>query len=696
MPILGGFWGNPIDTTGINFLGTWDANANTPTIVSSTHSGDPGDFYIVGTAGTTNIDGEASWAVGDWIIWDGTKWRKLDNTDLVTSVNTQTGAVVLGAGDVGADPAGTAAAGDAAHLAAFNHSLIATAVQASVLEDQKDPTGFVNRTDSSISWSDAGPGYTFTIDKTGAGWTFYIAGVAYTKTAAESVQLNPASEGLHYIYYDDSGVLQETNAWSDALITDYALVAMVYWDATNSLGELMEERHGCNMSGTTHHYLHDQIGAVWESGLALGDISADQDGSNNAHAQFSVATGEIYDEDVPHTINAIASNVGLEIWYLDGANWRKTTNAGYSFITDGVTSRIAYNNAGAQTAVGDGKYVLVHVFATNFADGNPIAIQGQAQYDNILAARDGAETEIAALNLSGLPSPEMKAIGTVIFQTKDSYTNAVNARIRSTDGGDDYVDFRVNAAGRGAPATDHGSLGGLADNDHPQYVIQGLDTNDYSIRPTVDGATAGNARGESSVDLQTSRTAATMVASGANSVIVGGANNTNDVAYGQILGGLGATVLRYGERAQASGQFAAAGDVQNGEASLRRSTTHSDTTWYTLNPDGTAATNLITIPEDSVMVFDALISGITAGAAESFGFQIRGVIENDGGTTSMKGTPVIDILDRADDTDFEVQAIASDANDALLIQVRDSAGDSGLTVRWGCNVRWQATIYPAP
>jgi len=1126
-------------------------------------------------------------------------------------------------------------------------------VPLATLTDMNDPTGFVNRTDSTIAWSDVN--WTFTIDKVGASWTFYVAGVAFVKTAAETVQLNPASEGLHYIYYDSTGTLQETNTWADALITDNALVAIVYWDATNNLGELMEERHGCNMAGQTHLYLHDQFGAVWESGLGLGDILADQDGSNNTHAQFSVATGEIYDEDIATTTNAIASGVGLEIWYLDGANWRKTTNAGYSFITDGVTGRIAYNNAGAQTAVTDGNFVLVHVFATNFVDGNPIAIQGQAQYSTLNAARDGAETEINSLNLSGMPGLEMKPIGTVIFQTKDSYTNAVKARIRATDGGDDYVDFRVNAGGRGEPANDHGVLGGLTDNDHPQYVIQGLDSNTYSIRPTYDGATAGNARGENSVDHQTLRSAATMVASGARSVIGGGQNNTasgantvvgggygniapqshdaivggknnvittsgyngynfigggrdnalsadrsviaggrnhtitssgygpycvtisggrghtmtdpdyatigggyvntisrargtigggqgneiktagthgfiggghlNEItqtkaaiaggyqnavsgAYGAVVGGqsntasgsgcfvgggrsntaggydnatiggggyntasayystiaggrsntasgvnsavgggrantagayystvgggftnaagggagasrttisggdhnwagdVGATIgggcahntnaastvnqatgvvggtvtevvagkfstigggqkntatgdnatvgggrentasgtnatvgggynntssttsttvggglsntasgvyaavcggssneakahssfigggvnndiaagnyraaicggynntitanadnsfvgggyqnttdaensvigggyqnsiatsrhysvigggqsnevktngthcfiggglsndaihnyaaiaggtlntagygafvgagngnaanpsyavigggyqnsvaasrtygvigggqdnqiktagthgfigcgqanavtathcaigggrsnttgatysmvpggyqavtSRYGERAQASGRFAADGDCQNGEIAIRRSTTHSDATWYTLNPDGTTAGTFITIPEDSVMTFDALVSGITAGCAQTFSFQIRGCIENDGGTTAMKGTPVIDYLDRSDDSDFDIQAIASDANDALLIQVQDSSGDSNYTVRWGGNVRWQSTTFPAP
>jgi hypothetical protein len=78
---------------GSTYKGTWNAATNTPTIVSSVGTG--GDYYIVSTAGTTNINGTASWDVGDWIIFDGIIWQKVDNTDSVTSVNGLTGAVNL-------------------------------------------------------------------------------------------------------------------------------------------------------------------------------------------------------------------------------------------------------------------------------------------------------------------------------------------------------------------------------------------------------------------------------------------------------------------------------------------------------------------------------------------------------------------------------------------------------------------------
>ena len=77
----------------LNYQGTWNASTNTPTLTSGT--GTKGYYYVVSVAGTTNLDGITDWQVGDWAVYNGTAWQKIDNTDGVTSVNGFTGAVVL-------------------------------------------------------------------------------------------------------------------------------------------------------------------------------------------------------------------------------------------------------------------------------------------------------------------------------------------------------------------------------------------------------------------------------------------------------------------------------------------------------------------------------------------------------------------------------------------------------------------------
>jgi len=77
----------------LSYQGTWNASTNTPTLISST--GTKGYYYVVSVAGNTNLDGITDWLVGDWAVYNGTVWQKVDNTETVTSVNGQTGAVVL-------------------------------------------------------------------------------------------------------------------------------------------------------------------------------------------------------------------------------------------------------------------------------------------------------------------------------------------------------------------------------------------------------------------------------------------------------------------------------------------------------------------------------------------------------------------------------------------------------------------------
>jgi hypothetical protein len=77
----------------LNYQGTWNASTNSPTLTSSV--GTKGYYYVVDVAGSTNLNGITDWQIGDWAIFNGTVWQKVDNTDAVTSVNGQTGAVVL-------------------------------------------------------------------------------------------------------------------------------------------------------------------------------------------------------------------------------------------------------------------------------------------------------------------------------------------------------------------------------------------------------------------------------------------------------------------------------------------------------------------------------------------------------------------------------------------------------------------------
>jgi hypothetical protein len=69
----------------LNYKGTWDASTNTPTIVSSV--GVKGDYYVVSVAGTTNINGISNWGIGDWIVFNGSTWQRVEGGADLNGVN---------------------------------------------------------------------------------------------------------------------------------------------------------------------------------------------------------------------------------------------------------------------------------------------------------------------------------------------------------------------------------------------------------------------------------------------------------------------------------------------------------------------------------------------------------------------------------------------------------------------------------
>lgn len=84
----------------LEYQGTWNASTNTPTLTSGT--GTKGAYYVVSVAGSTNLDGETLWGVGDWAVFNGTAWQKVDGGDTgnFTTLNVS-GATTLA--DVSAD-----------------------------------------------------------------------------------------------------------------------------------------------------------------------------------------------------------------------------------------------------------------------------------------------------------------------------------------------------------------------------------------------------------------------------------------------------------------------------------------------------------------------------------------------------------------------------------------------------------------
>ena len=84
---------------GVVYQGTWNASTNSPSL--SDGSGAQGEYWVVSVTGTTSLDGENDWAIGDWVISNAAGlWEKADHSDAVNSVAGMKGAVTLNTDNV--------------------------------------------------------------------------------------------------------------------------------------------------------------------------------------------------------------------------------------------------------------------------------------------------------------------------------------------------------------------------------------------------------------------------------------------------------------------------------------------------------------------------------------------------------------------------------------------------------------------
>ena len=108
-----------LNTSG--YLGTWNANTNTPTIADGT--GTAGQFYIVTVAGTWN---SLTFAVGDQVYYNGTIWQRIPSSftlpvataSVLGGVKISTGLTIDGTGNLSVSygtTSTTSATGDHVH-----------------------------------------------------------------------------------------------------------------------------------------------------------------------------------------------------------------------------------------------------------------------------------------------------------------------------------------------------------------------------------------------------------------------------------------------------------------------------------------------------------------------------------------------------------------------------------------------------
>lgn len=330
-----------------------------------------------------------------------------------------------------------------------------------------EPTGFPNRTDSTISISTRD----FTIAPAVTSFDFYVQGVKFTKTGtpAQTVTIPDVAGQLNYIYYNSSGTLSQGTSLPN--LGQNAIVATAYWNGTTAL--LADERHGLTMDWATHYYLHHTVGAVWDNGL---------DGTFNDDNTFSITEGEIDDEDIE--IDITPTQTTCRILYRDVA-----LGTTMSFGSVGTAwwaesgGVIAYDNAGTLDPVPTTNYVSYWIFASPDTTCPIYSLVGQRIDATLATAR--ANQTYSSLDLTTIPNNEMKLLYRVLVQNVGGTETII-----STD------DFRTSP---NRTIVSHSALSDLSNDDHVQYLLhdrtsdaQGQilyhnGTNWVSLAPGTDG-----------------------------------------------------------------------------------------------------------------------------------------------------------------------------------------------------------------
>lgn len=390
-----------------------------------------------------------------------------------------------------------------------------------------EPMGHADRTASTIAFDPVT--LEFSIQPASTSYDVWCKGTKYTKTGTDSLTI-PNTSGLYYIYFNSSGALSYRTSYFDW--DDDTPTAYIYWNATDgSAPYFADERHGITLDWATHEYLHRTRGAVIANGFSISNYTITGDGTSDSHAQIDLSGGTFFDEDLEVTIthsNAPTANTWeqdlqgpaqIPVLYLSGTEWIRDTAT--DFPLKQGTTRPQYNSYDTNTSTWStvdasaNKYLITFVIATHNLNEPVMALLGQNQYNNI---GDAEEVLFSDLTLTGFPSVEFRPLYKLIWET-DSYSNTPNARLRGVT---DVRSLESGGVGQ-AVGSDHGSLSGLGDDDHQQYLH------------ATNNRTSVTANIETSGTLSTTNSTASTSTSTGALIVTGGVGIGGDLNVGGDL-----------------------------------------------------------------------------------------------------------------------------------------------------------------
>ena len=129
----------------------------------------------------------------------------------------------------------------------------------------------------------------------------------------------------------------------------------------------------------------------------------------------------------------------------------------------------------------------------------------------------------------------------------------------------------------------------------------------------------------------------------------------------------------------------ALGACQYLRAVLRTLILHDDAAWHTINVDNG---DDISVPANTLMSFDGHITGLNNGRTKRWVYRFDGVVSRDGADNTVLLDSNVTTVYEADDVSFDMQVAVDDANEYLLLQVKDADGVAETEL-----VFWVGTLF---
>jgi len=459
--------------------------------------------------------------------------------------------------------------------------------------------------------------------------------------------------------------------------------ALLVFDNGNNIGYRDVDLLDTYFSATTKTLTNKTITSPTVTGLFLNDAGFTVEGSSaNDHETTVAFTDPTADRTI--TFPDATGTVAL------------SNSSSATFGGNGSSGGVTLQDGRVDIRTGTGSVAAIRFYCessnahyTELKSAAHSAYSGNLSF--VLPASDGSNGQFLKTDGSGNLAFAAAASGADLYAANESSPSAQPSATGSN----------AIAIGDSAVASGTDSLAG------PKSRASGSQSFAAAI---ADNSSTYGAKNTNTVALgyraKASQTASIAIgymtnATGTNSHVFGQYNNATS-NYSMCLGtecdatnlfstamGVQSLSAIKGKLAYSAGRFAADGDAQGGTFILRSDTTDATAEAMTTNNSTAAADNQIVAASDTCITFHGTVVAMQNGAQAHAGWEIKGMLVNDGGTTTLALGNVSDMA-ATNASSWAVALSADNTNNALKIQV---TGEASHNIRWVANVQTSEVTY---